>query len=46
VESCRHGDPAAFKPDQKNAFDAAASVQAVLIPNAAHDLATRDSRRR
>jgi pimeloyl-ACP methyl ester carboxylesterase len=32
-------DPAAFEPDQKNAFEAAASVQAVLIPNAAHDLA-------
>jgi pimeloyl-ACP methyl ester carboxylesterase len=32
-------DPAAFEPDQKSAFGAAASVQAVLIPNAAHDLA-------
>jgi pimeloyl-ACP methyl ester carboxylesterase len=30
-------DPAAFKPDQKNAFEAAVSVEAVLIPNAAHD---------
>lgn len=32
-------DPAAFTPDQKSAFGAAASVQAVLIPNAGHNLA-------
>ncbi|MTD58870.1 alpha/beta hydrolase [Amycolatopsis pithecellobii] len=35
----RGDDPAAFEPDQKSAFGDATTVQAVLIPNAAHDLA-------
>ncbi|PRY29291.1 alpha/beta hydrolase [Pseudosporangium ferrugineum] len=33
------GDPRAFVPDQKRAFGAARKVSAVLITNAAHDLA-------
>lgn len=35
----RGGDPAAFGPDQASAFVAADGVRAVLIPDAAHDLA-------
>ncbi|MFG3640805.1 alpha/beta hydrolase [Micromonospora sp. NPDC047762] len=33
------GDPTAFVPDQKQAFSSARHVDAVLIKNAAHDLA-------
>ncbi|PJE93900.1 hypothetical protein CUT44_32450 [Streptomyces carminius] len=35
----RGNDPAAFEPDQRSAFAAAADVRVVLIPGAGHDLA-------
>jgi pimeloyl-ACP methyl ester carboxylesterase len=35
----RGNDPAAFEPDQRSAFSAAAGVRVELVPNAGHDLA-------
>ncbi|HEX6342097.1 alpha/beta hydrolase [Umezawaea sp.] len=35
----RGNDPAAFEPDQRSAFSAAADVRVAVIPNAGHDLA-------
>ncbi len=35
----RGNDPAAFEPDPRSAFAAAADVRTVLVPDAAHDLA-------